>query len=120
LSSLKWQYAKIRSISPEALEFFGSKIGVDPEGPQVLVFPYPSGRELVKDLQVKDFFWTGVAKEDHQGGDLFGQDKFPSGGRSITVTEGALDTLSVFDMFDRKYPVVSVKSAQSAKSECAA
>lgn len=121
LNTLKWQYAPHRGVSKKTFEFLECKIGIDEYGPQVLSFPYPSGRVLMKTLEKKGFFWDKAAKEEHTGGDLFAQDRFPAGSaRAITVTEGALDTASVLEMFDRKYPVVGVKSAQSAKSECSA
>lgn len=120
LDDLTWQNVSVRGVSKEALSFFDCPVGVLGEVPKLLSFPYPSGRVLMKDLERKDFFWTGEKKDDHTGGDLFGQDKFPSSGKAVTVCEGALDALSVYDMFGRKYPVVAVKSAQSAKNECGA
>lgn len=48
---------------------------------------------------------------------LFGQQLFPSGGRSLTITEGELDALSVFEMFGSKYPAVSVRAASTAEKD---
>ncbi len=48
---------------------------------------------------------------------LFGQNLFPEGGKSITVTEGYYDTLSAFQMTGSRYPNVGVMSASSAKKE---
>lgn len=45
---------------------------------------------------------------------LFGQQTFPPGGRSITITEGECDAMAVYQMFGHKYPVVSVKSSATA------
>lgn len=122
LDSLTWQEVSSRGVSKEALHFYSTKIGVSSDGqPKLMAFPYPSGRVLMKDLQRKDFFWTGNKSGETPEGDLFGQDKFPAGSsKAVTVYEGALDALSGYDMFDKKYPAVAVKSAQSAKSECGA
>jgi len=50
---------------------------------------------------------------------LFGQDKFPAGGRYIMVVEGELDALAAYQMLGSKYPVVSVRNgAQSALKDC--
>jgi twinkle protein len=118
-TTLKWQYAGVRGVSKDAFEFYGCKVGVDEDGPAVLGFPHPNGRTLIKDLRKKDFYWTG--EKTGEGGDLFGMDKFPAGSaKSITICEGGLDAVSLFDAFDRRYPSVAVKSAQSAKSECSA
>lgn len=48
---------------------------------------------------------------------LFGQQLFPSGGRSITVTEGYYDAMSAFQMTGYRYPNVGVMSASTAKKE---
>jgi twinkle protein len=50
---------------------------------------------------------------------LFGQSKFHSTGKYVTVTEGEIDALSVFQMTGSKWPVVSIKSgAQAALKDC--
>jgi twinkle protein len=50
---------------------------------------------------------------------LFGQQLFPAGSaKQITITEGELDALSVFQMAGSKFPAVSVKSASSAPKDC--
>ena len=49
--------------------------------------------------------------------ELFGQEGFPEGGKSITVTEGYYDTLSAFQLTGSRYPNVGVMSASSAKKE---
>ena len=48
---------------------------------------------------------------------LFGQQLFPSGGRSITVTEGYYDAMAAFQMTGSRYPNVGVMSASTAKKE---
>ena len=56
------------------------------------------------------------------GTDLFGQDKFPSGGRLIVIVEGEFDALSAYQMLGpRKCAVVSVRNgAQNARKDCEA
>lgn len=48
---------------------------------------------------------------------LFGQNLFPEGGRSITVTEGYYDTAAAFQLTGSRYPNVGVMSASTAKKE---
>ncbi len=49
---------------------------------------------------------------------LFGQETCRGTGKYITITEGEVDCLSVSEMFDRKWDVVSLRSgAQSAAKE---
>lgn len=50
---------------------------------------------------------------------LFGQNFFPEGGRSITVTEGFYDAMAAFQMTGSRFPNVGVMSASSAKKEVA-
>ena len=51
---------------------------------------------------------------------LFGQNLF-NGGKYITITEGEIDALSVFQMMGSKWPVVSIKTgAKSAVSDVSA
>ncbi len=61
----------------------------------------------------KSFSWAG--KESDAG--LFGQHLFaPNEKLSITITEGEIDALSIAEITDCKWPVVSIKGgAQSAK-----
>lgn len=63
----------------------------------------------------KKFPWRGDAKK----ATLFGQHLFiPNDRLSVTVTEGPLDTLSIAEIQDCKWPVVSLKGgAQGAKKE---
>ena len=50
---------------------------------------------------------------------LFGQNLFKSGGKIITVTEGELDAMSVYQMMGKKYPAVSLKNGvHSAVENC--
>jgi twinkle protein len=49
---------------------------------------------------------------------LFGQDKFTSGGKFLTLCEGEIDTLSAFQMNGSKFPCLGVKSSSSAYKDC--
>ena len=102
--SYEGDFAGIRSrrLSEDTCKKFNVRVAPGP----VLRFPYYSkeGRvvgykERNKD---KDFTWTGK-NEDHQ---LFGQNLFGSG-KSIVITAGELDALSVWQARP-KWPVVSV------------
>lgn len=64
-------------------------------------------------LTDKQFRFQG----DNKQARLFGQNLFPAGGRSITITEGYYDTLSAFQMTGSRYPNVGVMSASTAKKE---
>ena len=60
----------------------------------------------------KSFIWVGDTDEIC----LFGQNLWRDGGRTIIITEGEIDAMSVSQVQNHKYPVVSVPSgAASAK-----
>lgn len=111
------QYVPWRGISKASMEFYKVIAKVSSAGDLLSVaFSYPNGRVLHRSCLNKEFWYTG---EKTQNGQLFGQDKFPAGSaKAITITEGAIDSLSAFEMLG-KYPFVGVTSASSAKSECA-
>ena len=44
---------------------------------------------------------------------LFGQNRFPAGGKFITITEGEFDALAAFQMLGSRYPVVSIRNGVS-------
>ena len=45
---------------------------------------------------------------------FFGASKFSSGGKYLTICEGEIDTMSVYQMMGSKYPTVGVRSSTSA------
>lgn len=61
----------------------------------------------------KQFYATG----GFSNAGLFGQHKFKEGGRYITITEGEKDCLAVSEMFDNKWPVVSIRSGASGAAK---
>lgn len=107
---------RTRNISEDTCRKFNVRIG---DEPPVIRFPYysASGRIVAykERSQTKDFRWIGK-NEDKQ---LFGQQLFGKG-KTIVVTEGELDALSVYQARP-KWPVVSIPNgAASAKKSLAA
>lgn len=95
-----------RNISGYAMTHYGVKvIG------STLVFPYFNEDQALtvlkyRPLAKKDFWSKGDTKG--QSKMLFGREAFNPGGKKVTITEGELDAMSVYEMFGRKYPSVSV------------
>lgn len=54
--------------------------------------------------EAKDFFWV----KGKQAIQLYGQHLWAAGGKYLTITEGEIDAMTVDQIFDKKYPVVSV------------
>jgi twinkle protein len=114
--SYTYQYLSWRKIDKESFRAYGSKFKIDSEGkPISIIFPYSSTSAKERKIDIKDFKWSGEANK----ASLFGIDKFSSGqAKAITITEGELDALSAYQMLGSKYPVVSVRSSSSARSDC--
>ncbi|MEK9694445.1 MAG: DnaB-like helicase C-terminal domain-containing protein [Candidatus Poseidoniales archaeon] len=80
-----------------------------------LVFPIGSAAK-VRIKGEKNFAIEGEWKDNLE---LFGQERFPAGGKYVLVVEGELDAMSAYQMLGSKYPVVSVRNgAQSALKDC--
>ena len=101
-----------RGVTAATMEFYGVR-----SDSEVIVYPWGPKANLVRAKDRKEFWWEGEAK-DSQG--LFGMDRFVSGHNfAVTITEGALDAMSLYQALGGKYAVVSVKSAPSAARDCA-
>lgn len=111
LADVTYEYLPLRGISKETFTFYEANTKVDVEGkPIELGFPYPNGSRKIRSLSEKAFRSVG----DINKAGLFGRNKFgPGSARSITITEGELDALSLYQVL--KSPVVSVRSSSSAK-----
>ena len=97
-----------RGITGDTTKFYGVGSNND-----LHHYPYGDGIK-VRTVATKDFHWKG--KPAH---DLFGMDKFTSGGKAVTIVEGELDALAAYQMLGSKYAVVSVKNgASGALKDC--
>jgi len=110
-----YEYLPTRGITKETFEFFGTKTKINGDGKPVSIgFPYPNGSYKVRSLEEKAFHTIGdIAKAG-----LFGRNKFgPSTHKYITITEGELDALSLYQVL--RSPCVSVRSSATAHLDCA-
>lgn len=110
-----YEYLPLRGITKETFKFYDVKTKIDKDGkPICLGFNYPNGDVKVRNLP-KDFYWTPGSQPNKAG--LFGRDKFNEGDKKyITITEGELDALSLYQVLSG--PVVSVQSSTSAARDC--
>ena len=109
-----------RRISKQTCEKFGVTVEFGTDG-KVSKHHYPyyatdsdsllgSKGRLVDN---KNFLVTGT----FEGAGLFGQNTCRGRGKYITVCEGEIDALSISEMFDRKWDVVSLRSGASAAAK---
>lgn len=108
---------KDRGIDSTSVNKYKVTVNTSPSSNIEAVFPRFSGdgEHVANQIRYegKDFSSEGKP----QGAALFGQNEFPSGGKTLTITEGYYDTLAAFQLTGSRYPNVGVQSASSAKKE---
>jgi len=109
-----YEYLPWRGVTKETMQFYDVKTKIDADGqPISLGFKYPNNSFKIRNLSAKEFY----SKGDLSKAGLFGQDKFSVGSHKyVTITEGELDALSLYQTL--KGPVVSVRSSSSAVRDC--
>lgn len=105
-----------RGIDAKAAEKYQVKAVLNNELANVKhVYPYFNRDGVHVGNKCRTKFEKGFFVEGDLGKSaLFGQQAFSPGGRSLTIVEGECDALAAYQMFDHKYPVVSVKSSSEA------
>jgi twinkle protein len=109
----------LRKITTPVMEFFGVKTQTDTSGNiSAHFYPYENGRAYKCRWLPKEFGWI---PKGEPSADLFGRDKFNSGGKRVIVVEGEIDVMSVaqasFERYQGKiYPVVGMSSSVMIKS----
>ena len=108
-----YEYLPWRGVSKETMAFFDCKTKIDSSGrPVEIGYKYPNGSYKIRTLAEKNFRTINNGSGETVVG-LFGQDKFEAGTyKYLTITEGELDALSLYQVL--KAPVVSVRSSSSA------
>lgn len=115
-TTVKKMYTTWRGVTQKTMEKYGVLTHLDAtETPICIKFPYGDSGSKVRRLDEKQFYAEGNIKEALP---LFGMDKFPAGSaKAITITEGEMDAMSVYEMMG-DYPAVSLKNSSSARSDC--
>ncbi|MCQ1855980.1 hypothetical protein [Neorhizobium galegae] len=109
-----------RGLTEETCRKFGYLVGQNKNGKTVQAAPYydEDGNlvgQKTRDAD-KNFSFIGSSRDAQ----LFGQHLWPSGGRRVVITEGAIDAMSVSKVQGNKCPVVSIPNgAQAPKNPLA-
>jgi twinkle protein len=117
LSSYTGDYADLtdRGISKKTAKVFGVRCATNNSGDvKEHIYPFYNGDEIVgtKTRYVADKRFSFSGTFDNTG--LFGEQLFRNkGGKYLTITEGECDAMATYQMFDGKYPVVSLKRGAS-------
>lgn len=103
-----------RKISEKTCRKYGYQVG-EQQGRTIQLAPYhnQSGDLVAQKVRSsnKDFWVNG----DLKSAGLFGQHLFKQGGKRITVTEGEIDCLSVYECFN--WPTVSIKAGAAGAAK---
>lgn len=109
-----------RNISQATALHYGVKSVKSESGAELNHFyPYPNLKDpstvsyKIRGVADKTFSWRGSPS----GSGLFGQNAFRTGGKYLTITEGELDALKVYQFLGSKWPVVSLKNGASAAAK---
>ena len=105
---------KDRGIAEETCKKYGVKASMNNGMIGTHIYPYhdETGSLIgMKTRYVKNKQFSIVGSTSNSG--LFGQQLF-NGGKYVTITEGEVDALSVYQMLGSKYPVVSIKNGVSS------
>jgi len=117
LSTYKGDYYDLidRGIDKTTAKRFGVRAITDQNGDiQEHIYPYYNGDEIVgtKSRYVRDKRFSFGGTFDNTG--LFGEQLFRNkGGKYLTITEGECDAMAAYQMFNGKYPIVSLKRGAS-------
>jgi twinkle protein len=97
-----------RSINEDTCRKFGYTLADYKEAKWQVAPYYRDGQLIAQHLRSssKDFKWLGESKEV----ELFGQHLWGQGGKMVVVTEGEIDCMSVSQIQNNKWPVVSIPS----------
>ena len=97
-----------RKISQHTCELYGYSVGMYKGKPsQIAAYTNEKGQVIAQHVRGPDktFAWIG----DFKAAGLFGQHRFKPG-KMVVVTEGEIDCLSVAELWECKWPVVSIPS----------
>jgi len=109
------EYVAIRGVHSWVMEIYGVKTFKGKDGPIKQEYVYPSGGKKIR-------YWPkSFSAENLRMDELFGMNLWNAGSaRFVTVTEGELDALSVYQMLKSKSkfenPVVSLPSAAPSRA----
>jgi KaiC/GvpD/RAD55 family RecA-like ATPase len=114
LNETYYEYLPWRNIDKATMAFYDAKTQIAGDGkPLALEFKYPNDSYKIRAFAEKAFY----SKGDINKAGLFGRNKFPAGSNTtVTITEGELDALSLYQV--TRTPTVSVRSSSSAVLDC--
>lgn len=88
---------------------------------QIATYCDENGKPVAQKLRWRDKAMQAVGDTKRLGTLLYGRDRWRDGGKKVVITEGEIDALSVSQLQDNRWPVVSIPNgAQGAMKSIAA
>ncbi len=113
----KYQALTKRSITEETCRKFNYKVGTWRGHPCHVASYYKNGSEVAQHIRTPDkqFPWTGEPDDI----ELFGQHLWTPQGENprLIITEGEIDAMSISQVFNNKWAVVSIPNGASSVSK---
>jgi twinkle protein len=100
-----------RGITQETCQKFGYMVG-EYKGAKAQIAPYYRDGVMVAQ-KVRDANKNFKTLGDMKGVELFGQHLWRDGGKKVVITEGEIDALSVSQLQQNKWPVVSIPNGST-------
>ena len=108
---------KARRLFTETVKKFNYRLGRNSNKPVQIANYYDLNNNVIAQklrYQDKSFQWLGDSKKTV----LFGQNLWAGGGKILTICEGEVDAMSMSQLLNNKWAVVSIKSgSQGAKKD---
>ena len=118
ITDLEYKALVKRGISEETCKHFSYAVGKSSHGKTVHVARYESDGKVAQ--KIRDSKKRFAVLGDKKAMGLFGQHLWRDGGKKVVITEGEIDAMTVSQMQQNKWPVVSVPNgAQGAAKSIA-
>ena len=118
ITDLEYRALVKRGISEETCKHFGYSVGTSSQGKTVHVARYERDGKVAQKIRDSKKNFAVLGDKGAMG--LFGQQLWRDGGKKVVITEGEIDAMSVSQLQQNKWPVVSVPNgAQGAAKSIA-
>jgi twinkle protein len=107
-----------RGLTEETCAKFGYRVGTDPQGNKCHIAPYfdADGKLVAQKLRYKGKEFTCAGDIKKAG--LFGQQLWRDKGKMVVITEGEIDAMTISQLQNNKWPVVSLRNGAQGAHRC--
>ena len=118
ITDLEYRSLVKRGISEETCRHFKYAVGKSAYGKTVQVARYERDGKVAQKIRDADKHFSVLGDKSAMG--LFGQHLWRDGGKKVVVTEGEIDAMTVSQLQQNKWPVVSVPNGAQGAAKAVA